>query len=159
MSCISASKVVCSTVHKWCVYCVSVDVSPNSLTSLSSYDLVPCRSKLTCTSRADKRLHFVTQKATDPPLSDWASLISSSSTHAKLLSKSETSKQTIMPFYHCSNYKREKLWWNLKASADSECRANGLLLHYSPQLSDKWEDERESGHQKAPQALPVGDLC
>lgn len=37
-------------------------MAPNSLTSLSSYDLVPCRSLQTCTLRVAKHLHVDTQK-------------------------------------------------------------------------------------------------
>lgn len=42
-------------------------MAPNSLTSLSSYDLVPCISLQTRTLRVAKHLHVDTQKTTDRP--------------------------------------------------------------------------------------------
>lgn len=119
-------------------------MSPNSLTSLSSYDLVPCRSLLTCTSRADKHLHFVTQKPTDPPLSERVILTSSFSSHAKLLltrvkPQSRPSCHFITaPTTKVRNYSET---WRRVQTQSAELMACYSIIHHSSAINEKTKEK------------------
>lgn len=103
-----------STVHKWFMQYVLVDTAPNSQTSLSSYESVPRRSLQTCTIQVAKHLH-VEKKHSPPPHSVKECVMNSPSIYAKLLSKSEISKQAVMSFSQCSDFKRREITVKLEA--------------------------------------------
>lgn len=95
---------------------VLVDTAPNSQTSLSSYELVPRRSLQTCTILVAKHLHVDTQKKpyAPPPLCQ-RMCHEQSLIYAKLLSKSEISKQAVMSFSQSSDFKRREIKVKLEA--------------------------------------------